>query len=254
MRSRVRIDELDSAGANQAAAAGPESRRREEILDQIAEIQKRLAETGLAYDERAADLDELGRLEMEEVVLRDAIARADPAFASLRSPTIPTLARIQERLAADQAILSFQVSQGRATQGSGIFGGGSWVLAITGSDARAFALPDDAELREKIGVFLGLVRRRDGSDHDAAAWLYDDLLAEALRATGPSIRRLIVVSDYSLDRLPFAALRPGGGEDPLGATHEITQAPSVAMWLQWQAGDEERSHSAAGSSYLFQYE
>jgi CHAT domain-containing protein len=250
MRARVRIDELDGAGANQVAAAGPESRRRAEILDQIAEIQNRLADTALADGERAAALDELGRLEMEEGVLRDAVARADPEFASLRSPTIPTLARIQERLASDQAILSFQLSRGRATRGSGIYGGGSWVLAITGSDARAFALPDDAELREKVGVFLGLVRRRDGSDHDAAAWLYEDLLAEALRATGPSVRRLIVIPDDSLDRLPFAALRPGGGEDPLGATLEITQAPSVTMWLLWQTGDEERSSFVPGPSVL----
>ena len=250
MRSRVRIDELDSAGANPASTAGPEGRRRAELLDQIAQIQKRLAGTDLADDRRAADLDELERLEMDEVVLRGAVARSDPAFASLRSPTIPTLASVQERLAADQAILAFQLSRGRATRDSGVFDGGSWVLAITGNDARAFALPDDTDLGEKIGVFLGLCRRRDGSDHDAAVWLYDDLLAEALRATGPSVRRLIVVPDYSLNRLPFGALRPGPGQDPLGATREITQAPSVAMWLKWQAGDEERSDSVPGSSVL----
>jgi tetratricopeptide (TPR) repeat protein len=246
MRSRVLIDELDSAGANPASDTGPESRRRTELLVEIARIQKRLADPGLAEEERAADLDSLRRLEMEEVVLRDAIARADPTFASLRSPMIPTLAEVQARLAPDQAMLSFQLSLGRAPGPGTIFHGGSWVLAVTADDVWAFAIPEEKDLREKVGVFLGLCRRRDGSDRDAAVWLFDDLLAEAMRAIGPSVRRLIVVPDYSLNRLPFAALRPGFGEDPLGATHEITQAPSASLWMKLRDSDGE----SAGSSVL----
>ena len=250
MRSRIRIDELDSAGANPASASGPEARRRDELLQEIAQIQRRLADGGLADDRRDADLDELGRLEMEEVVLRDAIARSDPAFASLRSPRIPSVAEVQEWLAPDQAVLSFQLSMGRAPQTGPLFHGGSWVLVITADEVNVISLPEESDLREKVGVFLGLCRRRDGSDHDAAVWLFEDLLAEAFEAIGPSVRRLVVVPDYSLYRLPLGALRPGFDEAPVGATHEISQTPSVALWIKWQAADRAPSGSSPGSSVL----
>jgi hypothetical protein len=182
--------------------------------------------------------------------VRDAIARADPAFASLRSPRIPSVREVQAGLEPDQAVLSFQLSLGQAPQTGPLFWGGSWVVAITADDVRAFALPAENELREKIGVFLGLCRRRDGTDHDAAVWLFEDLLAEVMEAVGPSVRRLIVVPDYSLYRLPFGALRPGFDEEPLGATHEITQAPSVALWMRWQVRDADPADSASGSAVL----
>ena len=49
-------------------------------------MQRRILEAGLDDAERIAAVDELGRLERVERVLRDAVARADAAFAGLHAP------------------------------------------------------------------------------------------------------------------------------------------------------------------------
>jgi CHAT domain-containing protein len=250
MRSRVLIDELDTAGAHPTPATGPDGERRAELLESIARIQIRLTDVRLPEFQRVADLDELERLEVEEQLLRDAIAREDPGFAALRSPIIPSIDQVRERLAPDQAVLSFQLSRGRQGSPNGGGRGGSWVITVTRDEARAFALPEANGLRERVGVFLGLCRRRDGSDTDAAALLYDDLLAEAMQAIGPSVRKLIVVPDDCLHRLPFAALRSGIAGDPLCVTHEIAQVPSIALWMKWRTGDEDGSAPVAGPAVL----
>jgi CHAT domain-containing protein len=83
-------------------------------------------------------------------------------------------------------------------------------------------------------LFLGLCRRRNGSETGPSARLYEDLLAEPLRAVAPTVKRLILVPDLYLHHLPFAALRPDPGGEPLGATHEISQVPSIRLWLRWR--------------------
>ena len=62
------------------------------------------------------------------------------------------------------------------------------------------------------------------------------------------MKRLIVVPDGALHRLPFATLRPDMGEDPLGVTYEISRVPSVTAWMRWrgaQTGDAGAAEEAA---------
>jgi CHAT domain-containing protein/Flp pilus assembly protein TadD len=235
MRARVLLDELDRAGIHPRHDDGnPDARRRVEVLEEIAGVQKRLADPSVVEAARRADLEELARLEREELALRDAIARSDPAFAALRSPEIPTADGIRDLLDADQAILSFQLTRGRRP-GLSPNTGGSWATLLTRDGQRSFALPDAAVLESQVRVFLGLCRRRDGSEAEAAARLFDDVLAEPLGSLDPSVRRLVIVPDGSLHRLPLAALRAEPNGDPFGATYEITQVPSLTLWSKWKA-------------------
>jgi tetratricopeptide (TPR) repeat protein len=235
MRARSLLDEMDGAGAQPPTEEEvPEATLREEVLRQIAETQKRLADPELAGAERSSALEELERLETEEALLRDAVARVDPVFAAWRAPTIPTIEEVQQALAPDQAVLSFQLAEEMSRGAAPVFRGGSWVVAVTRDDARVFALPEERAVRELVTIFLGLCRRRDGSEAAAGTRLFEELLAEPLRSMGPAVRRLVLVPDGSLHALPFAALRPRADADPIGVTHEIARTPSVTLWMRWR--------------------
>ena len=250
MRSRALIDKLDSAGAHRPYAPDhPDTRRREEVLVEIAGVQKRLADPSLPADERASSLETLERLEMEEVALRGEIARADPAFAAHHAPVLPGLREIRDRLAPDQAILSYQLHPDRPSTDPPVRGS-SWVVLITRDGASAFPLPETRVMKKRVSAFVGLCLRRDGSEAEAAGVLFDDLLGEPLRAAGPEVRRLVIVPDDTLHRLPFAALRPGAGGEPLGATHAISRVPSVTAWMRWQDAEIEDARAPGASSVL----
>jgi CHAT domain-containing protein len=245
MRSRVLIDELDRTAAHpRQDSENPEALRRMEILENVARIQRQLADPSLSESTRAEHLAELERLEREEVVLRDAIARSDLAFARLRTPVIPELEQLQKQLAHDQAILSFQLSTRETGTIRTINQGGSWVIALTRDGIEAFPLVEEDIIKEKVRLYLGLCGRRDGAEYRLAGKLYDDLLAEPLRHLGPSVERLVIVPDGCLHHLPFAALRPDRDANPVGVTYEITQVPSVTLWARWKSEQREGQASS----------
>jgi CHAT domain-containing protein/tetratricopeptide (TPR) repeat protein len=225
MRNRVLLDAIDKDA--------PEILRRDEISEEIARIQTRLADPGRSGARRSEDLRALERLETEESLLRHSATRSGGAVGSATTPEISTLAEVRRHLAPDQAILSFQVAPERSSGFERLFRGGGWVLAVTREGARAFPIPDRRELRDRVGTYVGLVRRRDGSDVEAGRWLHDDVLAGPLEWMGNTVRRLVLVPDDCLHAVPFAALRPGAGAPPLGETHVLSRAPSITRWLQW---------------------
>jgi CHAT domain-containing protein len=63
--------------------------------------------------------------------------------------------------------------------------------------------------------------------------LYQKLLAPVLANLPVGVRRLVILPDDALHKLPFAALRSAEGS-PLSAHYQITVAPSATLWLRWQ--------------------
>jgi len=244
MRARVLLDELDSAGARPAASAGVDAYdRRAAVLHEMSLSQKRLVDRTLEADERVSLLGNLERLERDEAALRDEIARLDPFFARLRAPSFPALAEIQQQLDADQALLSFHLSTRKISSARQVNDGGSWLIVVTRDSARALPLPEKDALEEQIAVFLGLFERRDASESLAAGRLYADLLDEALREIDPSIRRLVIIPDGRLHRLPFSALRDERDEKRIAERYEISYAPSATVWAGWKRGGDIVSES-----------
>ena len=125
-------------------------------------------------------------------------------------------------------LLSFQVSSWEDERGD--FAGGSWLLVTTRERTRVYRLPARGELRPAVGLFNGTFEQRDGSEAAPAAALYRRLLAEPLRDLPAGIRRLILVPDDALHRLPFAALRETPQAPPLAARYALTQVPSATHW------------------------
>lgn len=246
MRARTLLDELDAAGAHAPPdSADPLQRKRNEVLQALSERQKRLLSPSLPDEERRAILADLERLEAEEGGLRDELARLRPDFGRLRRPEIPTLRDLQTRLAADQAVLLFQVST-RTIAGSGRFDdGGSWLIVVAKDAARAIPLPDRDVIENQVAVFSGLFRRRDDTDAPAARELNRLLLAPALRELAEEVRRLVIVPDGVLNQVPFEALLSESGGGARVEDWEVSYAPSAALWLRWRAAERDAAPSRA---------
>ncbi len=203
----------------------------------------RLLAGALAPDLTVVDPDKLEQaFEIAERLrartLADALesAHAVPAAggaARRPRPDFATLARVRQALAGDEALLSFQISSWEDERGD--FAGGSWLLVTTRERTRVYRLPARGELRPAIGLFDGIFERRDGSEAAPAAALYRRLLAEPLRELPAGVRRLILVPDDALHRLPFAALRETPQAPPLAVRYALTQVPSATLWLAWKA-------------------
>jgi CHAT domain-containing protein len=161
------------------------------------------------------------------------------------APAVAGLRDIQAALEEDQALLGFQLETSydkEMYEKSGLNNpwGGSWLLVVTRSGARAVRIPDRGELAPVIQMFLGLVERRDGSEDTGAGKLHRWLLADALDGLPPGVRRLVIVPDGPLFQVPFGALRPGAGQAPLAADYQIAVVPSASLWRRWQAAERRK--------------
>ncbi|MEW6368421.1 MAG: CHAT domain-containing protein [Acidobacteriota bacterium] len=232
MRARVLLDRLDASHATAALLQStPLTKRRSRLLDEIAQVQRSLLEEELSPETRAAALKELDRLEVEERALRNEIARADPRFREMHRPELAGVSDIQQSLASDEALLSYQIP-GRATGADG-GEGGSWLVSITREQVRAYRLADPEEMLSGVELFLGMIDRRDGAGEAASSRLFDDLLAPALRDLPSTKTRLILVPDGVLYRLPFDALRcDGPRREFVVDRYVLSLVPSATVWLR----------------------
>jgi tetratricopeptide (TPR) repeat protein len=234
LRARTLLETLQAARVVPAPSAD-EVRlrtRRAAVLEDLAGVQRRLLDPNLSPQDRASEVRKLERLELEEADLQNQLARSNPALASLQRPEFATLARVRQALAPNEAMLSFQIAPWEDVRGE--FAGGGWLLALTRDATRVHRLPGRVELRPAVSLFTGLFERRDGGEAGVAARLHKVLLGTALADLPPGIRRLVVVPDDALYRLPFAALRETPEAEPLAVRYQISVVPSATLWLRWK--------------------
>lgn len=228
MRGRVLLEALDMAGATPAFAVDtPGREQREAVLDDIAAVQRELVDGD--QGSRAELLERLEALERQEAELRDAMARVDARFAAVRNPTYATLDALQDALEPDQAVLSYLVAPW--TDVFGYDRGGSWVIAVWRDGVHVAALPGRQAVDDMVDGFTGMLQRRDAYVAEAAVAVAEALLGDTLDALPDDIRRLVVIADGAVHRLPFAALRHDG--PALAERYELTAAPSATLWLRW---------------------
>ena len=220
--SRARVPLLPS---------GDLGRRRDAALGEIARLEATLRSSALAAGPRTRTLEELAEAERSEQSLRRELAENAPRKLLLDEDT-PTLAAVQQALGKDQALLSFQTWRRQHHHDATYADGSSWLTVVSKEGAKAFRIPDADVLRTRIDFFRELVGERDGSDAEAAIALQRTLLGPALASLGGELRRLVIVPDGPLHRLPFEALRADEGT-PLGVRYAIATTPSAALWLHW---------------------
>lgn len=234
LRARNLLEDVAVQPAARAGAADPRAtalrRRRATLLAELAVLQRRLLDPRLTAARRDAARRRLERLEADEAELRDRLAEPHRRDAA---QGFATLAEARRALAADEALLSFQVAPWH--DAAGRFAGGAWLLVATRAEARAYRLGGRVELRPQIGTFARLVAGRSGLEARPAAALERRLLSCALAELPPHVDRLVLAADDWLHHLPFGVLRGGPEGAPLAGRYQLTVVPSVTLWLHLRA-------------------
>ena len=233
MRAGIVRSSLDRSGLSPVrTVAAPLRARRDAVLEQINAAQSMLVGRGLDDAERASSLIELERLEAEAIGLLDEMTEGDPEYFAWRRPDIPELAEVQRAVSEKEALLLYAIMPRHRQHRHGPDAMASHLLTITSDRVRAYRIPDQEETQDLIGLFLGSVGSRDGSDRRAAVALHRGLLAQALADFPDEIDRLIVAPNGPLFLLPFGALRADHDSPPLASRFEIGAIPSVTLWLR----------------------
>jgi len=166
---------------------------------------------------------------MERMRGRETLEFSRRAGLAGHSPTSPiTLDDVTGHIRDDTALIVFQVGQGHDVAGQTL--GGSWALVITANGARAFGLPDAGVLDPAVAMVAdGLAGPASQSASASSEALYTMLLEEPLRDLPPTVRRLVVLPDGQLHRLPLGALLHEG--QPLSARFAVSAAASATTWV-----------------------
>lgn len=232
MRARVLLDALDSSKITASLGSEvPQSAERDRLLAEIAEVQGRLLDPRLPERGRERALEELSRLETEEMRLRLEIAEGSPRFRAARLPRLVSIEDVQATLAEDEALVSFVITEEDKLLGERI---GSRSVIVTAEDARSFSLPKTENLADRVMLLRGLAERRDGSEAAVSRDLGEHLLVTALRELPPRVDRLIIVPDGPLFRLPFGLLRNPTTDRPLAMDYDLSIVPSATIWSRWR--------------------
>jgi CHAT domain-containing protein/TolB-like protein/Tfp pilus assembly protein PilF len=165
---------------------------------------------------RAAALAELAHLETEYEAMILKIRRENAGYAALAYPRALDASEIARLLAPDEALIEFLITDKR---------GYGWIVrhnAILG-----YSIPGQNELAPQMRFLQALVAANDEANlKKLGARLYDRLIKPAEGALG-GVRRLVIVPDGALQRVPFALLRTG--DRWLVERYVLALAPSATV-------------------------
>ena len=227
MRARSLLDRLRAPERPPTDVDAATLLRREALSKSIVDINRQLLRS---KGQPSAELKiALAALERQEV---DARESTDQPRVAMQPASI---AQVQERLATNEMLLSFQlgVRGPQADRDSA----GAWLITITRERAAAFELPDRHELRRSLALYNGL---KDESPARARAGLaiHDALLHQAFEQMPHGIKRLIIVPDSPLDMFPISTLSGSLEYEPLARRFEIVLVPSATLWHDWRVASE----------------
>jgi CHAT domain-containing protein len=227
MRARSLLDRLRAPERPATDVDAAMLRRREALSKSIVDINRRLLKS---RGQESAELKRtLVALEREEVDAREAVEHPHIALLPV------SIAKVQERLAADEMLLSFQLGAGGPTADRDA--AGAWLFAIAREHAAAYELPDRHSLSRSLALYKGLM---DGSHARTRAGVavYEALLRNALEQMPRGIARLIVVPDWPLDTLPISGLSGSLDFEPLAERYEVVLVPSATLWHDWRTASD----------------
>jgi CHAT domain-containing protein len=187
-------DRLPTDPALSAARAGEVAAAR-----RLSDMQRRFmqATSDREQESARADLTSAER-DFEALVVR--LRREQPAYASLRYPDPLPDDRISAMLADDEALVEFM---------TGERSGFVWIVRRSGT--AMFPIPARDELDSAVRLMNAVMASSDVEAIHASGRRLEELLFGPGRAHLRDARRLIIVPDGPLNRLPFAALRTAEG-------------------------------------------
>lgn len=212
-RARSLLDMLAASGTDVRQGADPKLLARErDISDRLNAKGSRLLPLLGRDDPRATALTaEIRDLQAEYQDVEAAIRAASPRYAALTQPAPATVAQIRQQvLDPDTLLLEYSLGEKR-----------SWLWAVGTDQLHAFELPPRATIEAQAArVYELLTTRRDADLGPAAGKLNGMVLAPAASLLGH--KRLAIVADGALQRIPFAILPPPDG------VREVVMLPSAS--------------------------
>jgi CHAT domain-containing protein/tetratricopeptide (TPR) repeat protein len=210
-RARSLLDMLAVSGADVRQGVDPKLLARErDISDRLNAKGARLLPLLGRDDPRATALTaEIRDLQSEYQDVEAAIRAASPRYAALTQPAPLTVAQIRQQvLDPDTLLLEYSLGEKR-----------SWLWAVGTDQLHAFELPPRSEIEaQSARVYELLTSRQDLGP--AVGKLSDMVLAPA--AALLVNKRLAIVADGALQRIPFAILPPSDG------IREVVMLPSAS--------------------------
>lgn len=228
-RARSLLDMLAASGADIRQGVDPK------LLDRERDISDRLNAKGARLlpllgrdDPQAAVLSaEIRDLQSEYQDVEAAIRSANPRYAALTQPAPLTLTEIRRQvLDPDTLLLEYSLGEKQ-----------SWLFAVSMDKLHAFALAPRAAIEEQAAQVYQLLARHhsdgaaDAELDTAIKKLSDMVLAPAASVLGE--RRLAIVADGPLQRIPFAILPPAEGR-------EVAMLPSASAIAALRAQKADR--------------
>jgi tetratricopeptide (TPR) repeat protein len=236
-RARSLLEMLSESGADIREGADPKllARERETASLLNAKGARLLLLMGRATPQADALQQEVRALESQYRDIQAEIRKNSPRYAALTQPSPLHLKQIQEDvLDADTLLLEYSLGEKR-----------SYLFAVSRGGVKAWELPPRAAIEEQVAEVYGLltarsatVRMETAAERQKRVDAADAALPEAARKLSAMVlapaaaelagKRLAIVPDGALQRLPFAMLPAPGADAPLVADHEIVMLPSAS--------------------------
>jgi CHAT domain-containing protein/Tfp pilus assembly protein PilF len=242
-RSRARglVELLTEARANIRKGANPELLAQESRLKDLINTKEKLRQEIVnsdkaddpIYKARADKFQtEIDELLSQQKQLETKIRQSSPKYANLKYPQPLTLPQIQQQLDKDTLLLEYSLGNDR-----------SYLWAVTPNSIDTYELPPRKEIEEAATKFRNDLQQPTGGDLTAlsATKLSKIILGDVADKLGK--KRLVIVADGGLQKIPFAALNDvktfrwnvSTTRDisktevyqPLIVNHEIVNLPSV---------------------------
>jgi len=242
-RARSLLEMLAEAHVDIRQGVDPKLLQREHEIAGLlnSNAQRLLTLRGAGTEEKAAALKkEISDLETESQQLELAIRRSSPQYSAMTQPQPLTLKEIQQQiLDQDTVLLEYALGEER-----------SYLWAVTTTGLKSYELPKRREIEKSVREVVDLLSARgtyirselpeqkkarieqaDAQLPQAAARLSQMVLAPVAELGN---KRLAVVTDGSLQHIPFAMLPVPGSSvmsaaTPLIMEHEIVSLPSVSI-------------------------
>ncbi|HEX7333933.1 MAG TPA: CHAT domain-containing protein [Pyrinomonadaceae bacterium] len=249
-RARAFLDSLAEARVDVENAAPELTKRQQELQQRISQlttqlIKERAQETSKQDKTKIAELEKgLSQADTELADWLRELRRRNPRYAALKYPEPITLAAAQRLLDDETILLSYSLAEPQ-----------SFLFAVTRNSFQVKRLPSEATLRESVHKFLTAITDRNNPApveyrHQVAR--LSQYLLQPVSAMLAGKKRLVVVADGALHRLPFEALllpgAPAHGDlrklPYLIRRFAISYAPSASVLAELQ--DEQRAAASRG--------
>ena len=249
-RARSFLDLLAEARVDVESAAPDLTKRQEELQQRISQltaelIKERSQETTKQSKKKIAELEK--GLSQADIELGDwlrELRQRNPRYAALKYPDPITLPAAQRMLDDDTVLLSYSLAQPQ-----------SFVFALTRTDFQVKRLPTETTLRESVNKFLTAITDRNNPsplEYRQQSIRLSQYLLQPISSMLAGKRRLVIVADGALQRLPFEALllpgTPAQGDlrklPYLIRRFAISYAPSASVLAELQ--NEQRATAPRG--------